>query len=227
MRTSFIVTSALALAFVAAWTGTAAAQVCELGDERSCKVGTCPGTQTCVGTPLHPHWGTCVKNDPLCVTQVPPAPTPVECFVFNDGGADMAGPSDAIYFAGRQQACIPDGTATGTCRRWFGECRTADASHTPVNFSVFDANRNSVATSGAIYLRDYHLPCVPGGSLGVCFPWFGDPVSNLGQQATCRLFDDGYANMTGPTTMIDANGPASVCLPGGPCRKWFGRCSIP
>jgi hypothetical protein len=67
MRTSFIVTSALALASVEIWAGTAAAQVCELGDQEPCEVRGCPGMQTCTGTPLHPHWGTCVKDDPQCV----------------------------------------------------------------------------------------------------------------------------------------------------------------
>jgi hypothetical protein len=38
----------------------------------------------------------------------------VECFVYDDGYQNVAGPSDAVYFAGPQSACIPDGTATGS-----------------------------------------------------------------------------------------------------------------
>lgn len=44
------------------------------------------------------------------------------CYLFNDGYTNIVGPTDAIYFRGANQFCMPDGTATGTCRRWFGRC---------------------------------------------------------------------------------------------------------
>jgi hypothetical protein len=50
----------------------------------------------------------------------------ISCSVFNDGSGNQAGPSDATYIPqpipGPGSACIPDGTAAGTCRRWFGNC---------------------------------------------------------------------------------------------------------
>ena len=44
----------------------------------------------------------------------------VHCYLFNDGYTDMVGPTEAIYYRGPNQVCMPDGTATGTCRRWVG-----------------------------------------------------------------------------------------------------------
>lgn len=46
-----------------------------------------------------------------------------ECYIFDDGYTNMVGPTDAIYFRAPNQFCKPDGTATGTCRRWFGRCQ--------------------------------------------------------------------------------------------------------
>jgi hypothetical protein len=141
----------------------------------------------------------------------------------------MVGPSDAIFFNGPQQACIPGGS-TGICRRWFGQCRTADAHHTPVDFSVFDSFHTAEAASNAVYLRDFNLECVPGGSLGLCYQWFGDPatVTTPPRAASCSLFDDGFANMTAATRQLEASAPSHICLADGTtCRKWFGRCTIP
>jgi hypothetical protein len=50
----------------------------------------------------------------------------VSCSVFDDGGNNQAGPADGVYIPHPIPvgglACIADQTATGTCRRWFGNC---------------------------------------------------------------------------------------------------------
>ena len=46
--------------------------------------------------------------------------------VFDDGGANIFGSTDAIFINGQNQACVPDGTASGTCRKWFGVGQTDD-----------------------------------------------------------------------------------------------------
>ncbi len=45
----------------------------------------------------------------------------VLCYLFDDGYTRRVGPTDAIYFR-ISKVCMPDGTSTGTCRRWFGRC---------------------------------------------------------------------------------------------------------
>lgn len=51
----------------------------------------------------------------------------VTCSLFDDGYTNLAGPTDAIYSLGilnqpNLEACLPDGTTTGLCRKWFGRC---------------------------------------------------------------------------------------------------------
>jgi hypothetical protein len=45
---------------------------------------------------------------------------PVNFKVFNDGSSGLTGASGAAFINYAGQACIPDGTSSGTCRKWFG-----------------------------------------------------------------------------------------------------------
>jgi hypothetical protein len=161
----------------------------------------------------------------------PPQSDTVECFVFNDGGQDVVGPSDAIFASASQQACTPD-LGNGTCRRWFGDCRTTNGK-VPVTFAVFDDGvANRTLNSGAVYFNSPELSCIPGApAAGECRKWFGEASTNDGHAVDCFLFDDGYENMVGPTRAIYFRGPNQFCMPdgtdAGTCRKWFGRCQVP
>jgi hypothetical protein len=168
-----------------------------------------------------------VRPDP------PPAPPPppgdVECFVFDDGYKNIAGPADAIFFRNPRAACVPDGGG-GTCRKWFGRCRTKGA-HVPVTFEAFeDGHRSVTKRSDAVYVRGAASACIPDGtSSGACRKWFGEPRTADGRAVSCRLFGDGYSSMTGATAALYFRASGSICQPDGTprgsCRKWFGRCS--
>jgi hypothetical protein len=107
---------------------------------------------------------------------------PVNFEVFDDGYANIAGPSDAVFIpkAGNQ-ACIPDGTSTGTCRRWFGRGTANDGRH--VSCIAFDDGfANPTNLSDAIYIP-HPIPgpgsaCVPDPTpTGLCRRWFGRCVA--------------------------------------------------
>lgn len=157
-----------------------------------------------------------------------PNPQDVECFVFDDNHRRMAGPSDAIFFKKHHAACIPDGKG-GTCRKWFGRCRTR-GSHEPVTFQAFDdQHRSPTRRADAVYARGQRAACVPDGTrTGACRKWFGAPRTARGRPVSCALFGENYSNMTGPTSEMYVRGPSQVCRPDGTstgdCRKWFGRC---
>jgi hypothetical protein len=98
--------------------------------------------------------------------------------VFDDGYANMAGPSDAIYIPTKgNQACVPDQTSTGTCRRWFGRGTASDGRHV---FSIVfdDGYANQSNLSDATYIPS-PIPspgsaCVPDPTpTGLCRRWFG------------------------------------------------------
>lgn len=162
--------------------------------------------------------------------------------MFGDGYTAMAGPSRAIYFAPDSQACIPDGTASGTCRKWWGRCRTTDASHTPVTFRGGDVPwwSNGIMWSGpsdAIFSKHYRywfdppnsMACLPNGtSAGECHEYFGNGQTPDGRAVRCRLFDDGGAFMTVSTDRMHdmANSRVWGAGLGGATRKWFGECSV-
>src|SRR5579859_7409507 len=88
----------------------------------------------------------------------------VVCSVFNDSGANLSGPTDAVYVSGSLdgKACMPDGTATGTCRQWFGQCTTVTTAK-PVHFYVFDdGGTKMVGPSTAVsFLPSGNQACVP------------------------------------------------------------------
>ncbi|KYF69972.1 hypothetical protein BE11_40480 [Sorangium cellulosum] len=186
-----------------------------------CTGGACPAGEACgaAGVP-----GQCAT---LAVGQG------VECFVFNDGYTDMAGPTQALYISEAGQACMPDGTPGGTCRKWFGACRTIDPSHTPVLFWVFnDGGADMAGPSDAVFAPGGNKACVPGnGAAGICRRWFGEATLPDGRPVECRLFDDGGARKTKFTDdEIYNHGYGSVCFPDGSrhglCRKWFGECMV-
>jgi len=171
---------------------------------------------------------------PNCVPP-PPADKAVECFVFDDGKMSEVGPSDAIFISGMGKACIPDGTATGTCRKWFGECRTVKT-HEPVSFQLFDDGPvNIVGPANAVYVpAGGDKACLPDGTpTGTCRRWFG--LAKAGADSVlCEVFDDGYTRPTLPKGAIYVPHPipavGAACIPDGTatgtCRKWWGRCAI-
>ncbi len=163
--------------------------------------------------------------------QIPPPHTdPVACSVFNDGNSRMTGRSEAIFFGNNASACIPDGTATGSCRKWFGNCVASKTGET-VTFKVFgDGNSSASNTSGAVYSPVPQSSCVPDGSAsGSCRKWFGLAATPT-HAVECYLFDDGLSNWVGPSEAIFYGGPGKVCMPDGTatgtCRKWFGNCQV-
>jgi hypothetical protein len=160
-------------------------------------------------------------------------PVPIECFVFNDGYSDMAGPSDAVFFRGPRQACIPDGSSSGACRKWFGRCRTRDT-HEPVDLNTFNyRDEGRVNGVDALFAgpggESGDLVCAPDGTReGTCgIAFFVSGVS--GRRSWCRLFDDGYTRSVYESEFMSPSG-GSVCdIPGisddevePTCRKWFG-----
>lgn len=165
----------------------------------------------------------------VCATAATARAENVQCFVYDDGYTNVAGPSDAVYFLGPNRACIPDGTGTGTCRRWFGQCYTT-VTRQPVFFRTFDDGyTNQSSPHDSIYVPSTNVACIPDGTAaGTCRRWFGLATAN-NRPVRCALFDDGYASMTASTDAIYFRGIREVCHPDGTgtgtCRKWFGRCT--
>jgi ribosomal protein S14 len=160
-----------------------------------------------------------------------PGNSTIACSVFNDGYSDLSTPSDAIYFAGPQTPCIPDGTPSGLYRRWFGRC-VSTSDNVAVTFKAFDdGDSNATMSSDAVYNQAPNVVCIPDGTpAGNCRRWFGMPRTVDGRTAECYLFDDGFTNPIGPTHAIYYLGPGQVCMPDGSatgaCRKWFGHCRV-
>lgn len=151
--------------------------------------------------------------------------------MFGNGYSSMSPRRDALYVRSSSQVCIPDGTSTGTCRKWFGRCKV-DATGEAVKFRVFDNgdSRQSVPRD-AVYFRAPNQACIPDStSTGSCRRWTGLATTQSGKAVRCRLFDDGYRNMTGPTHAIYFRKNGQVCMPDGTatgtCRKWLGRCEV-
>src|SRR5581483_986298 len=127
----------------------------------------------------------------------------VLCFVFDDDYSNIEGPSDAIYISGRpgdlDMACIPDSAGGhGSCHKWFGRCYTA-VTHEQVYFSVFDDGYgNPVPPFDALFVPEVdEQVCGPNAlTEGLCRKWFGKASSSDGRSIACRVFDDGYANIS-------------------------------
>lgn len=160
----------------------------------------------------------------------PPNTAPVECSVFDDGYANKSSASQAVYFDAAGRACIPDGTSSGLCRKWFGTCRAA-ATGVGVTMRVFDDGyANPTGLSDAIFAHGASSECIPSGTAsGTCRKWFGRGETADRHGVACYLFDDGLSNWVGPTDAIFFNGN-KVCMPdgtgSGTCRKWFGNCQV-
>lgn len=163
----------------------------------------------------------------------PVPPVPIECFVFNDGYSDMAGPSEAVYFRGPRQACIGDGSPGGLCRKWFGRCRTKDT-HEPVALNTFSfSDDNRVNGVDALFPGpgggSGDVVCAPDGSRsGTCgIAFFVSGVS--GRRSWCRLYDDGYTRSVYEAEFMSPSAGRVCDIPtvgGGEqeqpiCRKWF------
>ncbi len=194
-----------------------------------CKtVEGCAGTLECLGDGHGPYHPVCVPNGSSACPPKPPQP--VTCSVFNDGYSSKSSPSDAVYFSAPGKACIPDGSAQGACRKWFGQC--ASVTGQAVTFEVFnDGDSERTKPFDAIYNRSQASECVPDGTpTGTCRKWLGLPKTSDGRQVDCYLFDDGYSNRVGPTRAIYYRSPGQVCMPDGTptgtCRKWFGKCQV-
>jgi hypothetical protein len=142
----------------------------------------------------------------------------------------MSAAADAVYVRAPRQACIPDGTSTGTCRKWFGRCQTGNGRK--VLFRVFnDGDTNQSVRADAVYFPAPNRACIPDGTpTGTCRRWFGLASLQNGRPVECFLFNDGYTNITGPTRAIYLRSNGQVCRPDGTptgtCRKWFGRCRV-
>jgi hypothetical protein len=134
------------------------------------------------------QFGHCHKWFGRCQT-----PNTAWFYVFNDErGNSVVGPADAVYIPkDGNQACIPDGTSTGTCRRWFGQMFTGDGRS--VTCDVFDDRRGtSVAgPTDAIYVP-HPIPspgsaCMPDQTAtGTCHRWFGQCSTSNGTPIAYR-----------------------------------------
>jgi hypothetical protein len=92
---------------------------------------------------------------------------------FDDGYANLTGLSDAVFINGNNQACLPNGQASGTCRRWFGRGHTSDGRS--ASCIVFgDGYTNQSLPSDAVFVNGSKQSCIPSGtSSGTCQKWFG------------------------------------------------------
>lgn len=173
--------------------------------------------------------GTAVFDAPACAP--PPSGEAVSCNVFDDGYTNMAGPSDAVFINGNNQACLPNGTSQGNCRKWFGRCST-NTTHVAVDFNVFDDGYSNLAgTSDAVFIDGSQKSCLPNGtSQGNCRKWFGRGKAKDGRTATCIVFGDGYTNRSLSSDAVFINSSHQACIPSGTssgtCQKWWGRCQV-
>jgi hypothetical protein len=157
---------------------------------------------------------------------------PISCNVFDDGYQNMAGPSDAVFINSSGQACIPNGQASGTCRKWFGRCYT-NATHVVVSLNVFDDGyQNMAGPSDAVFINGSGQACIPNGQAdGTCRKWFGRGTASDGRNALCVVFGDGYTNPSLASDAVFINGSRQSCIPNGQangtCQKWWGRCWVP
>lgn len=166
---------------------------------------------------------------------------PVVCSVFEDGASYISPPSDAVYVGSRQntrgRACIPDGSADGLCRRWFGTCYSVRTFQS-VMFGVFDDGAtNFTGPSDAVYIPPQgNRACIPDNTAtGACRRWFGlARTVPGGRSVACAVFDDGYANKSNYDRAVYVPSPippdGRACVPdNGPhglCRRWFGQCVL-
>ncbi len=162
-----------------------------------------------------------------------------ECYLFDDGLSNWIGPTRAIYFNSAGKVCAPDGTATGACRKWFGNCQVTarqvprQPAMQPVACRVWRDDGWQSGLSGAVYMPGANRACVPDGtSQGSCGRWFGRCVAQAdGSDVSFAVFNDGNAAQTAPTDGVFTAGPNTACIadgtPSGTCRRWFGAAVTP
>jgi hypothetical protein len=121
----------------------------------------------------------------------------VECRLFGDGNQNTTGPTDAIFLNGGQ-SCLPDGTASGTCRKWWGRCQVASLG--PVlpggmgggeglpNIAPsvsFNAPQIFIDSNGTATLQ----PLVTSGGLPFTVSWSYRATSGVDAGTTCSFSD--------------------------------------
>ena len=79
--------------------------------------------------------GNCHKWFGRCTT-VGSNPQSVNFRIFNDGDSNRTIPFDAIYNNAPNVSCIPNGTPTGDCRRWFGLAESMMADRRSATYSM-------------------------------------------------------------------------------------------
>lgn len=128
---------------------------------------------------------------------------------FGDGNSNATTLSDAVSNRAPNVSCIPDGTSTGKCRRWFGIPATADGR--AVECYLFDDGlSNLVGPTDAIYYRAPGKVCMPadGSPTGLCRKWFGNcHVTN--QQAP---LDPRALTVTVSPSFVKANMPQTFTV---------------
>jgi hypothetical protein len=175
--------------------------------------------------------GTATFDTPACQPPPPPAEA-VQCHVFNDGYANMSLASGAVFINASHQACIPDGTASGTCRKWFGRCVATPSGRT-VTMNVFDDGyANMAGPTDAVFINGSNQACMPSGTAsGTCRKWFGRGQASDGHPVSCHVFDDGNTNVSLPSDAVFINGSRQSCIPDstahGTCARWSGLCTAP
>ena len=189
-------------------------------------------SQSIIGSPAARLTGsapTATFDTPNCQPQL--AQEAVLCHVFNDGYTDMSVAADAIYINSSHQACIPDGTSTGTCRKWAGRC-TGSSSGRTITMSVFDDGyTNLTAPWDAVFTNGQNQACIPDGTAsGTRRKWFNRGVTNDGHNVVCTVFDDGYTNQSIQSDAVYINNNQQSCVPDatpyGRCSRWWGRCVV-
>ena len=123
-------------------------------------------------TPDGTALGNCRKWFGRCTTKES-NPIAVNFKVFNDGDNDQTALVDAVYMNSPNKSCIPDGSPSGDCRRWFGLPETTD--NRKVQCYLFDDGySNKIGPTHAIYYANPGKVCMPDGtSSGACRKWFG------------------------------------------------------
>ena len=102
----------------------------------------------------------------------------------------------------------------------------------PVGLTAFnDAHTSPTGASGAVFINQEGQACIPDGTGGgACRKWFGLGAAPNGQTAACRVFDDGFTNLTAASGAVYINSAGQACIPDntpdGTCRKLWGRCEL-
>ena len=155
----------------------------------------------------------------------------VDFMVFDDGYSNMRGPTGAVYIPSTSgdQACEPDATSTGTCRKWFGLPYTSDGRN--VQCKVFDANQaNPSPLTDAIYVLhgSSMTPCAPSDPAvspnGICRQSFGlcQTTTGSGRPITYQLTVTGTPGPACASESVTSNTFGNGCPVGSLGAVTFG-----